>query len=52
MSTHRGLSSFVSGKVLWEGDHVRLILAAKDSKGISKYIVSQMSARLWKIDAF
>ena len=44
-----GLSSFVSGKVVWEGDHVRLVPTAKDSKGISKHVVSQVSARLRKI---
>ena len=41
-----GLSSLVRGKVVWEGDHVRLILTAKDSKRISKHVVSQVSARL------
>ena len=41
-----GLSSFVSGKVVWEGDHVRLILTVKDSKGISKHVVSEVFARL------
>ena len=29
-----GLSHIVSGKVVWEGDHVRIILNAKDSKGL------------------
>ena len=28
-----GLSSLVRGKVVWEGDHIRLVLTAKDSKG-------------------
>ena len=46
---HVGLSSFVSGKVMWEGDHVRLIRTAKDSKRISKHVVSQVSARLRRI---
>ena len=44
-----GLSRFVSGKVAWEGDHVRLILNAKDSKGITKHVVCQVSASLRKI---
>ena len=43
------VSSLVSGKVVWERDHVRLVLTAKDSKGISKNVVSQVSARLRKI---
>ena len=30
-----GLERFVRGKVYWEGDHVRLLLTSKDSKGIS-----------------
>ena len=44
-----GLSRFVSGKVAWEGDHVRLILNAKDSKGLTKHVVNQVSASLRKI---
>ena len=44
-----GLSRFVSGKVAWEGDHVRLILNTKDSKGLTKNIVSQVSASLRKV---
>ena len=44
-----GLSRFVSGKVAWEGDHVRLILNAKDSKGFTKHVVNQVSASLRKI---
>ena len=44
-----GLSSLVRGKVVWEGDHIRLVLTVKDSKGISKHVVSQVSARLRKI---
>ena len=30
-----GLESFVRGNVLWEGDHIRLVLTKKDSKGVS-----------------
>ena len=41
-----GLASFGSGNVLWEGDHV---LTPKDSKGLSKELVSQVSSRLRKI---
>ena len=28
-----GLVSFVRGKVFWEGEHVRLVLTPRDSKG-------------------
>ena len=44
-----GLASFVRGNVLWEGDHVRLVLTPKDSKGLSKEVVSQVSSCLRKI---
>ena len=44
-----GLSSFAAGKVAWEGDHVRLVLTSKDSKGLTKELVSQVSAQLRKI---
>ena len=44
-----GLSQFVSGKVLWEGDHVRLILTAKDSKGVNQHVVRQVSASIRKV---
>ena len=44
-----GLASFVRGNVLWEGDHVRLVLTPKDSKGLSKELVSQVSSSLRKI---
>ena len=40
---------FVRGNVLWEGDHVRLVLTPKDSKGLSKELVSQVSSSLRKI---
>ena len=43
-----GLSRFVSGKVVWEGDHVRLILTAKDSKGVNQHVVRHVSASLRK----
>ena len=43
-----GLASFVRGNVLWEG-HVRLVLTPKDSKGLSKELVSQVSSSLKKI---
>ena len=33
----------------WEGDHVRLVLTPKDSKGLTKELVSQVSAQLRKI---
>ena len=43
-----GLESFVRGNVLWEGDHIRLVLT-KDSKGVSSELVKQVSANLRKI---
>ena len=43
------LSSFAAGKVAWEGDHVMLVLTPKDSKGLTKELVSQVSAQLRKI---
>ena len=44
-----GLATFVMGKVLWKGDHVRLVLTPKDSKGLCKVLVSQVSSSLRKI---
>ena len=44
-----GLESFVRGKVLWEGDHIRLVLTKKDSKAVSSELVKQVSANLRKI---
>ena len=44
-----GFSSFTAGKVAWEGDHVRLVLTPKDSKGLTKELVTQVSAKLRKI---
>ena len=35
--------------MLWEEDHVRLVLTPKDSKGLSKELVSQVSSSLRKI---
>ena len=35
--------------VLWEGDHIRLVLTKKDSKGISSELVKQVSASLRKM---
>ena len=37
------------GKVVWEGDHLRLVLTATVSKGITKEEVSQISSILHKI---
>ena len=37
------------GKVLWKGDHVRLVLSSKDSKGLCKVLVSEVSSSLRKI---
>ena len=44
-----GLASFARGSVAWEGDHVRLLLLSKDSKGLSKDVVGRISACLRKI---
>ena len=44
-----GLASFVRGKVVWEGDHLRLVLTATDSKGVTKEHVSQIPSILRKI---
>ena len=41
-----GLASFARGSVAWEGDHVRLLLLPKDSKGLSKDVVGRISAIL------
>ena len=30
-----GLASFAAGNVAWEGDHIRLVLTPRDSKGVS-----------------
>ena len=39
-----GLVCFARGVVEWEGDHVRLVLLPKDSKGLSKDVVAKISA--------
>ena len=47
------LGSFVRGKVYWEGNHVRLLLTSKDSKdskGISKELVREVSSVLTRLD--
>ena len=44
-----GLDSFVRGDAFWEGEHVRLVLTPNDSKGLTKELVSQVSASLRKI---
>ena len=44
-----GQESFIRGNVLWEGDHIRLVLTKKDSKGVSSELVKQVSAILRKI---
>ena len=41
-----GLASFVRGKVVWEGDHLRLVLTATDSKGVTKEQVSQILRKI------
>ena len=44
-----GLVGFARGAVAWEGDHVRLVLLPKDSKGLSKEVVAKISACLRRI---
>ena len=44
-----GLVSFARAAVVWEGNHVRLVLLPKDSKGLSKEVVAKISALLRKI---
>ena len=44
-----GLVGFARGAVAWEGDHVRLVLLSKDSKGLSKEVVAKISACLRRI---
>ena len=44
-----GLDSFVRGDAFWEREHVRLVLTPNDSKGLTKELVSQVSASLRKI---
>ena len=44
-----GLASFVRGKFVWEGDHLRLLLTATDRKHITKEQVRQVSSILRKI---
>ena len=45
-----GLASFARCSVAWEGDHVRLLLLPKDSKGLSKDVVGRISACLGVLD--
>ena len=44
-----GLESFVSSKVFWEGDHVRLIVIVKDSKRLSDTLVHTVLASLRRL---
>ena len=44
-----GLDSFVRGNAFWEGDHLKLVLTPNDRKGLTKELVSQVSANLRKI---
>ena len=37
------------GHFAWEGDHIRLLLLPRDSKGLNKDVVRQISASLRKI---
>ena len=42
------LKSFIRGNIQWEGDHIRLVLTKKDSKGVSSDLVKQVSTSLRK----
>ena len=42
---HVGLANFVAGNVAWEGDHISLVLTPKDSKRLTKKVVSISSAK-------
>ena len=44
-----GLVSVARGNVRWEGDHSRVVLKPKDSSGITKEVVTRISACLRKI---
>ena len=44
-----GLVSVARGNVRWEGDHIRVVLKPKDSRGIRKEVVTRISACLRKI---
>ena len=44
-----GLVSFVRGKVFWEGEHVRLVLTPRDSKGLTKELVRQVPLVLGRL---
>ena len=44
-----GLDSFVRRDAFWKGEHVRLVLTPNDSKGLTKELISQVSASLRKI---
>ena len=44
-----GLASFVRGIVCREGDHVRLVLTHKDSRGFTKALVGEVFSGLRKI---
>lgn len=44
-----GLAGFTRGSVSWEGEHIRLVLTPKDSKGLTKDVVTRVSACLRKI---
>ena len=41
---------FARGHVTWEGDHIRLLLLPRDSKGLHKDVVRQISAHLREIE--
>ena len=43
-----GLVGFARSSVVWEGDHIRLGLAPRDSKGLTNEVVGRISACLKK----
>ena len=44
--TDMGLESLMRWNILWEGDHIGLVLTNKDSRGVSSELVKQLSASL------
>ena len=45
---HLGLVGFARSRVAREGNHIRLVLAPRDSKGLTNEVVGRISACLRK----
>ena len=43
------LVGFAKGSVAWEGNHIRLVLTPRDSKGLAIEVIGYISACLRKI---